>query len=163
MTGVTPEPRLLIDSTAARLSRWLRFLGADAVLDRSKSAAHLLLRARREGRVLLTRRRNLRDASAATVLLLESDHLLEQLEQVITALSISVAYPPRCTVCNGELAIVSRVNADGRVPEFVYRTQTEFAFCEHCDRYYWRGTHLKNVHEASRPLLGKSGAPEEDR
>lgn len=161
MTGMKPEPRLLVDSTAARLSRWLRFLGLDVVLDRSKSAAHLLLRARKEGRVLLTRRRNLRGNTAAAVVVLESDHLLEQLEQVISALSIPVTCPPRCTVCNGELIIVPRVNADGRVPEFVYRTQTEFAFCEQCDRYYWKGTHLKNIHEASRPLLRKSGEARE--
>jgi uncharacterized protein with PIN domain len=153
MTSETPELKLLVDSTAARLSRWLRFLGLDVALDRSKSTARLLLRARREGRVLLTRRRSLESASAAEVVLLESDHLADQLRQVIATLALSLELSPRCTTCNGELDIVPRVNADGRVPEFVYRTQTEFAFCENCDKYYWKGTHWKNVHDASRPFL----------
>lgn len=155
MTGETPQPKLLVDSTAARLSRWLRFLGLDVALDRSKSTARLLIRARREGRVLLTRRRSLEGASAAEVVLLRSDHLADQLGQVVAALALPVELSPRCTSCNGELVIVPRVNADGRVPEFVYRTQSEFAFCENCDRYYWKGTHWKNVHDVSRPLLGK--------
>jgi uncharacterized protein with PIN domain len=156
MTSGRPGPKLLVDSTAARLSRWLRFLGLDVALDRSKSTARLLIRARREGRVLLTRRRRLEGASAAEVVLLESDHLADQLEQVVAALVLPIELSPRCTFCNGELVIVPRVNADGRVPEFVYRTQSEFAFCENCDRYYWKGTHWKNVHDVSRPLLGKA-------
>jgi uncharacterized protein with PIN domain len=155
MTGETPEPKFLVDSTAARLSRWLRFLGLDVALDRSKSAARLLIRARREGRVLLTRRRSLEGASAAEVVLLESDHLADQLGQVVGTVVPPLELSPRCTFCNGELIIVPRVNADGRVPEFVYRTEREFAFCEKCDRYYWKGTHWKNVHDLSRPLLGK--------
>ena len=156
MSCETREPKLLVDSTAARLSRWLRFLGLDVILDRSKSTARLLVRARREGRVLVTRRRNLEGASPPGVLLLESDHLTEQLGQVVSTLALSGELSPRCTTCNSELCIVPRVNADGRVPEFVYRTQSEFAFCENCDRYYWRGTHWKNVRETSKPLMSRS-------
>ncbi|MCX5800627.1 MAG: hypothetical protein NTX17_04500 [Candidatus Eisenbacteria bacterium] len=152
-------PKLLVDSTAARLSKWLRFLGLDAALDRSKSTAGLLVRARREGRVLVSRRRSLESGSAPGsppgVVLLESDHLVDQLRQVIATLKLSEGFSPRCTICNGELDIVPRVNADGRVPEFVYRTQSEFAFCHNCDKYYWKGSHWKNVHDASRPLLSE--------
>ena len=146
----------LVDSTAARLSRWLRFLGFDVALDRSTSAAHLLVRARREGRVLLTRRRSLESACTAEILALASDHLFDQIGQIIAALRLPGELLPRCTTCNGELDIVPRVYADGRVPEFVYRTQSEFAFCQNCDKYYWKGSHWKNVHDASKPLLDRS-------
>jgi len=157
MTGETRRPVFLVDSTAARLSRWLRFFGFDVALDRSKSAAHLLVRARREGRVLLTRRRSLESASTAEIVLLASDHLFDQIRQVIAALRLPAELLPRCTTCNGELDVVPRVYADGRVPEFVYRTQSEFAFCQNCDKYYWKGSHWKNVHDASKPLLGGLG------
>lgn len=157
MASETNEPRLLVDSTAARLSKWLRFLGVDVVLDESRSTARVLLRARREERLLLTRRRKLEGASPKETLLLESDHVCEQLKQVIAALGLSIDLLPRCTVCNGQLRVVSRVSADGRVPEFVYRTQTEFAYCDNCDRYYWKGTHWKNVCDVSKSL--RTGPP----
>ena len=146
-------PKLLVDSTAARLSRWLRFLGVDAVLDRSRSTARLLLCARREGRVLVTRRRKLEGASPGEVIFLQSDHLTEQLEQVATVLGLSGALSPRCTVCNEELRIVPRSFADGRVPEFVYCTQKDFAYCNKCDRFYWKGSHWKKVRDSSRSIL----------
>jgi uncharacterized protein with PIN domain len=73
----------MVDSTVARLARWLRFLGYDAVLDRSDSDSKLVARARREGRVLLTRKRTLGSDSAAAspggALLLSSDFVPEQL------------------------------------------------------------------------------------
>ncbi|UCF79713.1 MAG: hypothetical protein JSW03_05595 [Candidatus Eiseniibacteriota bacterium] len=140
-------PRFLVDSTAVRLSRWLRFMGLDVSLDSSESVARLLLRARREGRVLLTRRREL--AGAREAVLLTSDHLDEQLRQVGTAYKLAVESASRCTVCNAELVVVPRVNADGRVPEFIYQSHRKFAFCKRCDRYYWKGTHWKNVRDAS--------------
>ncbi len=152
MTATTDPPKFLVDSTAARLSRWLRFLGLDVSLDTSESTSRLLVRARREGRVLLTRRRGLENAEAAQTVLLGSDHLEDQLRQVVAMFGLEMEALSRCTVCNEELTIVPRVNADGRVPEFIYRSNSEFAFCRKCDRYYWKGTHWQNVRNASLRL-----------
>jgi uncharacterized protein with PIN domain len=151
------EIKFLVDATAARLSRWLRFLGHDAVLDKSDSDARLLVRAGREGRVLLTRKRNVAanvaENGSAGVLLLSSDFLQDQLEQVVSCFGLSPGPAPRCTQCNSELVPVSRAEAEVRVPEFVYLSRNEFAFCAHCDKYYWKGTHWDNaVREVSRAL-----------
>ena len=155
MTPQARTTRFLVDSTAARLSRWLRFLGYDAVLDRSRSDAVLLARARREGRALLTRKRVLGTSPGAAggVLLLSSDFVSDQLRQVASDLGLKHDSPPRCTVCNSELSPVTRAEVDGRVPEFVYRTRDEFAFCRRCDRYYWKGTHWENAARVSSAAL----------
>ena len=149
MTARARATRFLVDSTAARLSRRLRFLGYDAALDRSDSDAALLARARREGRVLLTRKRALGASPAAdaagTVLLLSSDFVSDQLRQVAAEFALTRGSAPRCTVCNSELCLVSRAAADGRVPEFVYQSRSEFAFCPRCDKYYWKGTHWEHA------------------
>jgi len=152
MTTRTRPIRFLVDSTVVRLSRWLRFLGLDASLDTTESITQLLVRARREDRVLLTRRRGLEGSEVAQTVLLRSDHLDEQLRQVLSTFGLGAEPSSRCTVCNEELAIVPRAKADGRVPEFIYRSQSEFAFCPACDRYYWRGSHWQNVQSASRDL-----------
>ncbi|MBN1504060.1 MAG: Mut7-C RNAse domain-containing protein [Candidatus Eisenbacteria bacterium] len=176
----TPKVKFLVDSTVARLSHWLRFLGYDAALDNNPGDAALLARARREGRVLLTRKRSLGTSSgfttavvrpaggdasetgsasvaaAGSALLLSSDFVSDQLRQVASGLGLTLASPPRCTVCNSELCLVSRAEADGRVPEFVYRTRSDFAFCPQCDRYYWKGTHWDHAGlKASAALSGR--------
>jgi len=148
MTVKARETRFLVDSTAARLSRWLRLLGYDAVLDRSRSDAVLLARARREGRVLLTRKRVIGRGSvtdAGGALLLSSDFVSDQLGQVAREFGLTHHPLPRCTVCNSELSLATRAEADGRVPEFVYRSRSEFAYCRRCDKYYWKGTHWENA------------------
>jgi uncharacterized protein with PIN domain len=155
----------LVDSTAARLSRWLRFLGYDAVLDRSDNGAALLARARREGRVLLTRRRALgtgpAGSAAGAVLVLSSDFVSDQLKQVAAEFGLAQGLAPRCTVCNSELCAVSRAAADGRVPEFVYQSRSEFAFCPRCDKYYWKGTHWEHAGRSASAAL--SHDPERSR
>jgi hypothetical protein len=150
--------KFLVDSTAARLSRWLRFLGYDAVLDRSDSSAKLLARARREGRVLLTRKRGLgvsSGADAGGVLLLSSDFVSDQLGQVARKFGLTQLPLPRCTVCNSELSLVTRAEADGRVPEFVYQSRNEFAYCPRCDKYYWKGTHWEHAGRAVSAALSR--------
>ncbi|MFH0778751.1 MAG: Mut7-C RNAse domain-containing protein [Candidatus Eisenbacteria bacterium] len=146
-------PGFLVDSTVERLARRLRFLGFDAVLDRSESTARLLVRARSEGRLLLTRRRAARGSEVAVAVFLESDNVTAQLRQVLAHCGCDAESAPRCTVCNEELVAVSRSHADGRVPEFVFRSQREFAFCPDCDRYYWKGTHWRQV-QWTRTFLG---------
>jgi uncharacterized protein with PIN domain len=171
---VTLDPsdtRFLVDSTAARLARWLRFLGYDAVLDRSESDAALLARARREGRVLLTRKRSLGAVSEACsgapggavsggavsggALLLSSDFVSEQLKQVVREFALTQQPLPRCTVCNSELSLVSRADVDGRVPERVYRSKSEFAYCPRCDKYYWKGTHWEHAGKTASEALSR--------
>ncbi len=161
MTARAPGIKFIVDSTAARLARWVRFLGYDAVLDRSDSDSRLVARARREGRVLLTRKRSLGTASAAGspggALLLSSDFVWEQLGQVVRAFGLTRLPMPRCTVCNSELSLVSRAQADGRVPEFVYQTHSEFAYCPRCDKYYWKGTHWEHASRKVSAALHDGG------
>ncbi len=161
MTAQAGSTKFLVDATAARLSRRLRFLGYDAALDRSDSDARLLARARREGRVLLTRKRALGSASgagAADVLLLSSDFVSDQLKQVVSDFGLTFCSLPRCTLCNSELTLVTREDADGRVPELVYQSRSEFAFCTRCDKYYWKGTHWE--HASRKASAATSSDPE---
>ncbi len=151
--------RFLVDSTCVRLARWLRFLGFDAVLDKSQSSARLIIRASREGRVLLSRKRDLPTSAQAEVVSLHSDLLSAQLGQVLKRFGLTQGFLPRCTLCNGELRIVSRAGADARVPELVFRTRGEFAYCGHCDKYYWQGTHWDRILETSS-RLAKRGSEE---
>lgn len=140
--------KLLADCMLGRLAKWLRLLGYDTAYDNGASDQELARRARAEGRVLLTRDRELAARRGLRTLLIESEMLEEQVREVRDALG-----PPpgsalsRCSVCNVVLESVSPVEIADRVPPYVLRTQTEFQRCPGCGKVYWPGTHLQAMRE----------------
>jgi len=127
-----------------RLAKWLRLLGYDTAYDNAADDHELARRARAEGRVLLTRDRELANRRGLRTLLIQSQVLEEQLQEVREAFG-----PPphpslsRCSVCNTALERVAPEQIADRVPPFVLRTQTEFHLCPGCGRVYWPGSHVE--------------------
>ena len=80
-------------------------------------------------------------------LLIESDRFREQLRQVVDAFDIdpTARLFRRCAECNGDLMEVPRTEVVGRVPEFVWQTQTHFRRCSRCRHIYWDATHVARV------------------
>jgi diguanylate cyclase (GGDEF)-like protein len=118
--------RLLADEMLGRLARWLRLLGYDTLYETGLSDHQLAARARHEDRVLLTRDRELARRKGIRCLLVRSQELEEQLEQVIDTLGAPAAESePRCSSCNAQLISISRQEASLHVPAFVLDTQAE--------------------------------------
>lgn len=140
--------RLLADGMLGRLAKWLRLLGYDTAYDNHADDWELAHRARAEGRVLLTRDRELARRRGLHTLLIQSEVLEEQVQEVQNALG-----PPphpalsRCAVCNTALEPVTPAEVADLVPPYVLRTQTEFHRCPGCGRIYWPGTHLDKMYE----------------
>lgn len=146
---MTEEPlQLLLDGMLGRLARWLRLLGYDAAYENDAEDVYLARRARAEGRVLLTRDHALAARRGLETLLITSEKLDEQIEQVREALG-----PPpepvlsRCNRCNVPLQDVSPEDVADQVPPYVLRTQDAFRRCPECGRIYWAGTHLEHMSE----------------
>ena len=135
---------LLADCMLGRLAKWLRLLGYDTAYENDASDPHLARRARAEGRVLLTRDHELAGRRGLRTLLIESETLEEQVQEVQDALG-----PPpdpalsRCSVCNGVLETVTPAEIADHAPLYVLRTQTEFRRCSNCGKVYWPGTHIQ--------------------
>ena len=147
------EVRFLADAMLGTLAKWLRILGYDTAYD-ANAVDHLLVRlARAEGRVLLTRDRQLVRRKGLDGVLIESDLLEEQLAQVLKSFGLGVVEPfSRCPVCNTPLEQVPKVEAWGQVPPYVFHTQEEFSLCPECDRFYWRGTHWRGMRQSIERL-----------
>lgn len=166
------ETRFVADKMLGRLARWLRILGCDVLYGSNFSGKGLLREARRSRRTILTRdRRLVRDPQMPPYLFVESDHVREQLQQVVAAFSIdpSASLFRRCVECNTLLEEVPREEVSGRVPEFVYATQKSFRRCPRCRHLYWEATHVERVRaELARLGLGnarfeaRSGIGDED-
>jgi len=140
--------KLLLDGMLGRLAKWLRLLGYDTAYFPDLDDNELVRLARAQGRVLLTRDRELTRRRGLNCLLVESDRLEEQIQQVISELDLETERPfSRCPVCNTPLQKVEKSLVKERVPPYVFRTQENFSLCPECNRIYWQGTHWDKMRQ----------------
>jgi uncharacterized protein with PIN domain len=146
-------PRFLVDAMLGKLARWLRVLGWDTEYVKGKGAEELLEHARKEERVLLTRRQGLKDKC---LIFIETETLEDQLSQLEGPYRVLTNARPfsRCLTCNAELVEVSKEDVKGKVPFFTYETQEHFYRCPSCGRIFWPGSHHKAMLQKIRKLRG---------
>ncbi len=140
------RPRFAVDEMLGTLARWLRIMGYDATYEKDHGDEEIVNATRVEGRILLTRDRELASRMDESGLYIDSDRLEEQLRQVWKAFSLKPDQDmARCTVCNGELELIDEQKAKDKVPESVFLSNREFFQCRKCGKIYWRGTHWLNI------------------
>jgi uncharacterized protein with PIN domain len=135
----------------------MRFLGFDTHYFKGANSKELLRIAPREGRAILTRNSRMIEAEFETsptlnipILLLESQHLEDQIFQIIETFhpnkaDFLEAYFTRCSLCNSPLQKVTKESVKSRVPLHVFETQEDFNFCTTCEKFYWKGTHYEKM------------------
>ncbi len=150
-----PPPRFLADRMVGTLAKWLRLLGYDTVYMPEVSPASVKSEARRQGRILLTRRTCfLNQKDMPPFVFIRADRFREQLKQVCIDLQLTVSSSllRRCSVCNQELETIDRERVQARVPAYVWRTQSTFFHCRKCQRVYWNATHRERIIEELRHI-----------
>jgi uncharacterized protein with PIN domain len=152
--------KFLADSSLGRLSKWLRILGYDTVYCRGDADRIFLRKAEKEGRAVLTRRKDvLARQHPGIVLLVESDRVEGQLVEVLGKLGLK--FEPKnlftlCLRCNESLEEANPEEVRPLVPDYVFRTQSEFRMCPGCGGVFWPGTHRARVLAVLQRVL-KSG------
>jgi hypothetical protein len=148
--------KFLVDSMAGKLAKYLRLLGFDAEYQDVKGRKEIEDRAKREGRVVLTRDKKLA-RRLKEVLLLRSDMVYDQVVETLRAFNLRDEIRPftRCIECNRELVRVKKEEVRGKVPFFVWLTRDEFSKCPSCGRFFWEGTHTRELREKIDILLAK--------
>jgi uncharacterized protein with PIN domain len=158
--------RFLTDRMLGTLTKYLRFMGydtlsADIIVPGSRREDSILLEiAKAEGRILLTRDRELaergKDISAFYIL---SDDIFSQLSQIIDEGLISgdpKIQMKRCTLCNTLLRPASPDEIEGADYAPSGRRDLSFCWCPLCRKLYWSGTHLSNLEKKIKDgLLGQ--------
>ena len=148
------DPRFLADCNVGRLARWLRALGYDASYHAQIGDAELVREAAAEGRVVLTRDRDLTkrrviQSGLVRAILIRDDDVRTQLRQVFLDLGLDMTHSlTRCIECNSSLEPRPAADVSDRVPPYVRSTQTRYSECPSCGRIYWAGTHWRRMHEA---------------
>jgi uncharacterized protein with PIN domain len=168
MAAENDRPAFIADAMLGRLAKSLRTLGYDTAYTPDIEDSDLKLTALREGRVLLTRDHEVAETSLPVrVVFVRSDHIEEQLVQVVDELGLEVGFDgeegsfTRCLVCNVPVEEVERESVRGRVPPYVFDTQERFARCPSCDRVYWAATHVERAREWLDRVLGTASGPKD--
>ncbi len=160
-TGAKAPP-LLIDAMLGTLARRLRWRGYDAEYRNDLDDAEMMRIAQEQGRVLVTRDRELAGRRGPRSLYLANADLDGQVQEIADALG-SPPGPARCTVCNGDLDPLTPAVAAPLVPPYVAATQRDFARCRSCGRVYWPGTHWPGLQVWRRTetenVSGSAGGP----
>jgi uncharacterized protein with PIN domain len=147
-TAANGQPRFIVDHNAGKLARWLRMMGFDCLFFTGADDGDMVRRALAENRIIVTRdtgvaRRRVATRGQVRVILLHDERPERQMEQVSAALGLTALARPftRCIECNALLEPRTPDEVHGRVPPYVFRTQTRYVECPGCHRIYWQGTH----------------------
>lgn len=145
------DVRFAADCNLGKLAKWLRILGYDTRYERRVADLVFIRKAAGEGRIVLTRKRELASLSfEGRLVVVKADHVRLQLGEILEALSLEpdpVKRMTRCLGCNTLLDAIPKVSVEGRVPAYVYVKCARFKSCPACGRIYWPGTHRRHIEE----------------
>lgn len=161
--GPPPPVRFALDAHLGKLARLLRLLGFDAVHSNGYRDEELVAVASREGRVVLTRDRELLKRSAVRYgYWVRATDPLAQAVEVVRRFRVRGAAAPftRCLKCNGCLLPVESSEAVACVPPRVAAWRKEFLRCLGCGKVYWKGTHHPRLEGLVSRIHGRLSAGE---
>ncbi len=134
----------LLDGHLGKLARFLRLLGLDAAHADGCRDEDLVAFAVREGRIVLTRDRELLKRRALSHgYWVRSTDPVEQAREVVRRFDLATQVRPftRCLACGGVLSPVAKEEVCERIPPRVAAWRDEYLLCRRCGKLYWEGTH----------------------
>lgn len=148
--------RFVADAHLGGLARLLRMAGFDTLYDNHFHDSEIAAIAVREGRILLTRDRELlkwREITHGCYV-----HALkpaEQLREIARRLDLAGSARPftLCLHCNSPLLVLDKALALPRVPPAVRNLHERFSTCGICRRIYWEGSHWRRMSTLLREAL----------
>ncbi len=145
---VAGVPRFVADAHLGQLAKQLRMLGFDVLYRNDFRDAEMARIAAAEGRVVLTRDRDLlirKEIVHGCYLHARSSGA--QLSEVLARFRLlgSVRAFSRCLNCNGALRVVAKSEVEQRVPPHSRKFYERFYECQDCARVYWDGSHVARM------------------
>jgi len=138
--------RFVADAHLGGLAHLLRMMGFDTLYDNHFEDSEIERIAAEEGRVVLTRDRELLKRRGIThgcyVRAIKST---PQVREIFSRLDLARSARPfsLCLDCNVPLQHVAREAVAGRVPPAVLERHERFVTCDQCRRVFWEGSHWR--------------------
>jgi len=146
------KPKFIVDAMLGKLAKKLRLLGFDTFYSSNITDNKIIIMAKNEKRILLTKDRllaHLAPKNEIKTVTISDGNELEQFRQIKEKVDFDgfaiEGKISRCTNCNGKLFRVKYEEIIGKVPDGVIENFKEFWECEECKKIYWNGTHIKNL------------------
>ena len=155
----TNKPIFVVDAMLGNLAKKLRILGYDSKYFSSIEDDKLILIAKNEKRIILTKdeqlTKNAEKQNIDFVLIRGSDES-EQIMQINAKIKLDRfvvdTNNSRCIVCNGSLQPVEKYRIIGKIPEGILEREKKFWMCDSCKKIYWEGTHFEKLQEFATKL-----------
>ena len=156
--------RFAADAHLGGLARLLRMAGFDTTYDNGIGDGTLAQRALEEGRIDLSRDRELlKRREVAYGAYVRARKPQDQLRELFERFELAERARPftLCLHCNAPLRVASKDEVLARLPPMVRALQHEFSTCDVCRRVYWKGSHWKRM-AGMLDAVGAGDEPEED-
>lgn len=150
------ETRFIADAHLGGLAELLRMAGFDTLYDNGYRDAELVAIAKAEGRIVLSRDRELLKRR-------EVDHGCyvhatqpdEQMREIVERLDLGRSARPfsLCLVCNVPLEAAPKAEVIDRLPPNVQTWADRFSRCPACGRVYWEGSHWEAMRRRLQAIL----------
>ena len=140
--------RFLADAHLGGLARLLRLAGFDTLYENGLRDAQIEALAREDGRIVLTRDRELLKRRGITHgCFVRSLRPRDQLHEVIARLDLARSIRPftRCLVCNSPLVPIDKASVLHRLPPNIRDGHDRFTACAGCGRVFWEGSHWQRM------------------
>jgi hypothetical protein len=154
------EPRFVADAHLGGLARMLRMLGFDTLYDNHIHDDDIVDIAEREGRIVLSRDRELLKRRSVTHgCYLHAQKSEQQLREIVERLDLVRSARPfsLCLHCNTPLRAVDKASVLERLPPRVQIYYERFSTCDQCGRVYWEGSHWRNMQRVLDGVLQQRG------
>jgi uncharacterized protein with PIN domain len=140
--------RFVADAHLGGLARLLRMAGFDTLYDNHADDAEIAACSEREGRIVLTRDRDLLKRRAVThgcyIRNLKAER---QLGELVDRLDMAGSSRPftLCLRCNAPMRTIAKAQVEHLLPEKVRDMHQQFQTCDVCQGVFWRGTHWQRM------------------
>jgi uncharacterized protein with PIN domain len=148
----------IADVHLGKLAKYMRLFGFDTLYHCDSDPQSLVEVSVREGRVLLTRSRDLLKKEVITrgILVRETDPRM-QLKAIFERLDLYADARPfsRCMRCNGPVEPIPKQEIVQSLLPRVKQNYQTFSSCSSCHRVYWEGTHFERMNRFVMQVLGR--------
>jgi uncharacterized protein with PIN domain len=141
----------IVDGMLGKLTRWLRMMGHDVEYSNKLDDAELMVIAKKESRVLLTRDLALYQRAIAKGVeafyvegMTEPERLAELARRFSIPLMIDLK-SSRCPRCNTRLQSVPKEKVANKVEKNTFTHYAAFWECPNCGHVYWQGAHWTKI------------------
>ncbi|MHB8360553.1 MAG: Mut7-C RNAse domain-containing protein [Thermoplasmataceae archaeon] len=144
--GGNRKDRYLADHMLGRLGKWMRIMGIDTEYAPGHFSDSMLKKYCDDNdRKLVTRDVELAFSYKNSILLKHTE-IEHQIREISSFLTLNKEdFFKRCTICNTSLILSSAMNNSEIIPDGA--KEKTILQCPTCGRFYWEGTHTKNMIE----------------